>query len=370
MRLYFDYNATTPLCPPARVAIEQTLVLVGNASSVHHEGRQARALIETARQQVKALVGGENVVFTSGGSEACNLALHISQAPAGEITRLLVSAGEHSAVLETARHRDVPVSHLPLTSDGVIQLDALAEALQDPSPALVAVMAANNETGVCQPLKEIGEQTRTHGSVFFCDAVQGAGKIPLSMEAMKIDCLSLSAHKIGGPAGVGALLYAPHITLTPQLYGGGQELRQRAGSENLLGIAGFGAAALAQDSARYQEITPLRDDMEKQITTLRPDAVIFGKDVPRLPNTSCFAVAGLSSEVVLMSLDLQGIAVSAGSACSSGKVAPSHVLQAMGVKPALSQSAIRVSLGQEHQPDDITAFVSAWRQIATQKEAL
>ena len=414
-RHYLDYNATAPLRPQVRAAMLDALESGGaNPSSVHAEGRHARALIEKARHSICEFVAGDadGLIFTSSGTEACNLALQTRLAPAGKIGRILVSAIEHPAILQTAATSELPVLQLGVDFSGQIDLTALDSALQDPTPTLVAIMAANNETGAIQPIAEIGKMVRAHGSVFLCDGVQALGKMPLNMQAMHIDMLALSAHKIGGAAGSGALLIAPHIEIKPLIYGGGQELRRRAGTENLLGIVGFGAAieCAAQDMlsaadsstkdlsaadlstkdlstkdlstkdlSAIDALAVLRDKMEVQLEKEMNRQKIaplhfFARDIERLPNTSCFAIAGLSSETLVMALDLEGIAVSAGAACSSGKVTPSHVLTAMGVADDLVQGAIRVSLGWNSKSADIdnlvaclTAFVA--RQNQTYKDS-
>ena len=365
-RSYLDHNATSPMRPEVLTTMTKALQTGGNASSVHHEGRRARAMLEHARQQVAALVGGDpaGLVFTSGGTEACHLALQTRKAPAGETTRILVSAGEHAAVLAAADIQGLAVETLPLLGNGQIDLAALDVALENPAPALVAVMAANNETGVIQPVRDIGEKVKSHGSLFFCDAVQAAGKIPLNMARAGIDLLSLSGHKLSGPSGVGALLAGPSVALMPVLHGGGQELRRRAGTENLAGIAGFGQAAelAATHIAAYETLAEMRDDMEIAMQQAAPEMEVFGADAPRLPNTSCFSAAGLKAETLVMALDLAGISVSAGSACSSGKVTRSHVLEAMGVQSSLSDGAIRVSLGWDSTPQDTRKLADVWLQ--------
>ncbi|MGB1550039.1 MAG: cysteine desulfurase family protein [Parvibaculales bacterium] len=345
-QLYLDYNATAPLRAEAREALVAALD-IGNPSSVHEEGRKARALVETARADVAALVSApaETVIFTSGGTEACNLALGLRQAPAGEIKRLLVSAIEHSAVLAAAEESVLPVELLPVTADGVVDMAALDAALQDETPALVCVMLANNETGTIQPIAEIAAKTRAHGSLLFCDAVQAAGKMPIDIFALGVDALSLSGHKLGAPMGIGALVTRPAVVVPPQLLGGGQELGRRAGSENISGIAAFAAAAKAamRDLNDFANLAELRDDMEAALLAVQPQTEIFGKHADRLANTSCFALGGLNSETLVMALDLAGVAVSAGSACSSGKVSRSHVLAAMQAETHVSKGVLRVS---------------------------
>lgn len=370
-RTYLDYNATAPLRPEAREALLAALD-IGNPSSVHFEGRQARALVETARQDIAELVVAhpETVIFTSGGTEACNLALNLRQVPAanggGKIGRILVSAIEHSAVLEAAKSSGLPVEILPVTAHGVLDIAALEASLQDETPALVCVMLANNETGVIQPIAQVGALVKAHGSLLFCDGVQAAGKTPINMIAMGIDALSLSGHKLGAPMGVGALVTRPGVVVPPQLIGGGQELGRRAGSENISGIAAFAAAARAAMAGleAFQGLAAQRDAMEAALLAAQPEVKIFGQEAERLANTSCFALAGLSSEGLVMGLDLDGLSVSAGSACSSGKVSRSHVLEAMGVSPHISKAVVRVSLGWQSHTQDTDKLVTAWAKLA------
>ena len=366
-RTYLDYNATAPLRPEAREALLAALD-IGNPSSVHEEGRKARALVEAARADVAALVSApaETVIFTSGGTEACNLALGLRQAPAGEIKRLLVSAIEHSAVLAAAEESVLPVELLPVTADGVVDMAALDAALQDETPALVCVMLANNETGTIQPIAEIAAKTRAHGSLLFCDAVQAAGKMPIDIFALGVDVLSLSGHKLGAPMGIGALVTRPAVVVPPQLLGGGQELGRRAGSENISGIAAFAAAAKAamRDLDDFANLADLRDDMEVALLAVQPQTEIFGKHADRLANTSCFALGGLNSETLVMALDLAGVSVSAGSACSSGKVSRSHVLAAMQAETHISRGVLRVSLGWQSNREDTEKLVDEWSKLA------
>lgn len=366
-RTYLDYNATAPLRPEAREALLAALD-IGNPSSVHEEGRKARALVEAARADVAALVSApaETVIFTSGGTEACNLALGLRQAPVGEIKRLLVSAIEHSAVLAAAEESVLPVELLPVTADGVVDMAALDAALQDETPALVCVMLANNETGTIQPIAEIAAKTRAHGSLLFCDAVQAAGKMPIDIFALGVDVLSLSGHKLGAPMGIGALVTRPAVIVPPQLLGGGQELGRRAGSENISGIAAFAAAAKAamRDLDDFANLADLRDDMEVALLAVQPQTEIFGKHADRLANTSCFALGGLNSETLVMALDLAGVSVSAGSACSSGKVSRSHVLAAMQAETHISRGVLRVSLGWQSNREDTEKLVDEWSKLA------
>jgi cysteine desulfurase len=357
--VYLDHNATTPIRPESLQAVVQAMELVGNSSSVHRFGRLARRKVEDAREAVAALAGTSagRVIFTSGGTEANNLALRGTGRE-----RLLVAAGEHDSVLQAAPEAE----RIPLTGDGRVDPDELTRRLAaDPRPALVSIMLANNETGVIQPIQEIAARAHRAGALVHCDAVQAAGKIPLDMAALGVDLMSLSAHKLGGPQGVGALLAAEAVSLRPLLRGGGQERSRRAGTENLPGIAGFGAAALgaAAELADYGQVAGLRDDLERQIVARAPSARIFGAEAPRLANTSCLTMPGVGAETQVMALDLAGVAVSAGSACSSGKVRPSHVLAAMGVAEPESGWAIRVSLGRDSLAEDVKAFLEAWTAL-------
>lgn len=365
MTVYLDYNATAPLRPQALAALTAALAEPGNASSVHGPGRRARQLVEAARRQVAALVNADPawVVFTSGGTEANNHAL--AGLPA---TRVLISAGEHDSVRQAAPG----AQRIPLTGDGVVDLEALAALLKEaPAGTLVSVMLANNETGVIQPVADVVALARAAGAWVHCDAVQAAGKIPVDLATLGVDLMSLSAHKLGGPPGVGALVARPDLPLQPLLRGGGQERRRRAGTENLAGIAGFGAAAetALEELPQAQKLGELRDHFEREIKALAPDAEIFGGAVARLPNTSCVAVAGLPAETQLMALDLAGVAVSSGAACSSGKVQPSHVLAAMGAGEAEAGAAIRVSLGWASTPEDIDRLLIAWGDLYRRSQA-
>lgn len=353
---YLDYNATAPVRPEAARAVFEALQTCGNPSSIHTPGRAARQQVEAARSEVAALAGADasQVIFTSGGSEANQLALRGSQ-----VTRVLVSAIEHDSVLAAMEQPTI----IPVLESGVIDLMALKKMLTDaPQPALVSVMLANNETGILQPVAEAARIAHAHGAVLHCDAVQAAGKLAVDCEALGADLLSLSAHKIGGPQGIGALIVRNGLLLDAQLRGGGQERGLRAGTENVPGIIGFGVAAnIARASLdQMARVMALRDQLEAGVAAIAPQTVFFGRDVARLPNTACFAQPGLSAATQVMALDLSGVAVSAGSACSSGKVSRSKVLRAMGAKDDLAASAIRISLGWGSQAEDVDAFLNAW----------
>jgi cysteine desulfurase len=356
---YLDWNATTPLRPEAAAAMSAVLARCGNPSSVHRWGRWARQAVEQARSAVGALLDAppEGVVFVSGGTEANHLALLGSGRD-----RIIVSAVEHDSVL-----RAVPTAErIPVDRHGVVVLDALDRILAaDPRPALVSVMFANNETGVVQPVAAIGAIARAHGALFHCDAVQAAGKIALDTGAIGADLVTLSAHKLGGPPGIGALVVMGELELTPLLRGGDQERGRRAGTENLVGIAGFGAAAVAaaEEIAVYRRIRRLRDALEAGVARVAREAAVLGAGAPRLRNTSAIAMPGVAAETQVIALDLDGVMVSAGAACSSGKVGPSHVLKAMGVGPDILRSTIRVSLGWGSSEADVAHFLRAWTTL-------
>lgn len=358
MRIYLDHNATSPLRDNARNAMLAALELHGNASSIHGEGRRAHALLDEAREIIGQALGvlAPMVIFTSGGSEANNLAL--KGAP---VHRLIVSDVEHPSVLEAAKATGKPVAVLPVDSQGIVDLFVLDHLLSTGPRTLVSIMLANNETGVIEPVRDIVAVAHKHGALVHCDAVQALGKIPVNFGLLGVDLLSVSAHKLGGPLGVGALVIRDGLALEPLIHGGGQEMRRRAGTENIAAIAGFAAAV----GEKRLEIKALRDHLESRLE----GAVIFGAGAERLPNTSCFALPGLAAETALMALDLAGFAVSSGSACSSGKVTKSHVLAAMGVKPDLAGSALRVSLGWTTSADDIEKFISAWAKLKARRKA-
>jgi len=383
---YLDHNATSPLRPSARTAMLAALEAGGNASSVHGPGRSARARIDEARERVARLVGcaDTSVIFTCGGSEANCLALKgaVAGALAAEdrITRLFVSAIEHESVRATAAAlaETVPglkLSVIPATSDGVLDLNAFRlQLMQGKGRALVSVMAANNETGVIQDLAGVGRVLRAdggEGALLHVDAVQVAGRLALSFEASGADYMTISAHKLGGPQGAGALITKDGAPLAPLIHGGGQESGRRAGTENVAAIAGFGAAVQeAADLADVQRWSALRDRFEAELSRLTPDAVIFGKRASRLPNTSNFAIPSLSAETALIALDLDGVAVSSGSACSSGKVKPSHVLAAMGVDETLARGGLRVSFGWSSRDEDVDALIAGLRRLMARRAAL
>lgn len=361
-RLYLDYCATAPLKPVAQQAMLSAMAQTGNASSVHADGRSARRVIEDSREAVARMVGcaPARVIFTSGGTEANNLALRSRPG-----LPILASAIEHDSVLGAAGDSAI---HLPVDAHGVLNLAACESrlrALPDGVSFTVAVMLVNNETGAIQPVSAVAERVHARGGLLHVDAVQAAGKMPLDLDALGADTLALSAHKLGGPAGVGALVVRNGLELPPLLAGGGQERGRRAGTENRIGIAGFGAvaAAVAEELALVPTLTAWRDRLEAAATAACPGVRTAAANAPRAGHVSCLILPGMSGETQVMALDLAGIAVSAGAACSSGKARPSHVLAAMGEKDDAA-NAIRVSLGWATTAGDIDRFVAAYAAMA------
>ena len=357
MTAYLDWNASAPLLPQARSAMIDALGRAGNPSSVHGPGRAARRLVEDARAAVAALAGRipEHVIFTSGASEANRTVLMGAGLP-----RRIVSAIEH----DSGRHADAEI--LPVRPDGAVDLDALETLLAQGPPALVSIMAANNETGVIQPIAAAALRVRAHGGRLLVDAAQAAGRIALSPIALFADYVTLSAHKLGGPQGVGAIIADPALPLAPLITGGGQELGRRAGSHNVAGIAGFGAAAAADRIAEFAALAPLRDALETRLTAA--GAVIHGRDAQRLPQTILAGLPGLTAETQVMALDIAGYAISSGAACSSGKVRPSPVLAAMGCDTATANEAVRISFGPE-AADALDGFARAYEAMAARRRA-
>lgn len=373
-RTYLDWNATAPLLDEAREAMLSALSLPGNASSVHVEGRAARAVIDRARDKVAALTGAKpaNVVFTSGATEAANLVLtpDFRMGRSGlKVSKSYVSSIEHPAIREGGRFAKEDVVEIPVTAAGVVDLDALAALLAAHDMAaglpLVAVMLANNETGIIQPVAQVAALVRKAGGIFVCDAVQAAGRVPVFIDEIGADFLILSAHKIGGPKGAGALVSRGEAMMpAPLLRGGGHEKGHRAGTENIAAIAGFGAAAEYQArnlEAGPQSLQLKRDRLESAMRRACPDLIVHGADGPRLPNTSFFSVPGLKSETGQIAFDLEGVALSAGSACSSGKVGESHVLAAMGFDAKLG--ALRASIGPGTTDEDIDNAIAAFERL-------
>ena len=357
MRAYLDHNATSPLRPSVKAAMIAAMDVDGNASSVHSEGRAARKLLSDAREKLGFWFGclPQMITFTSGGTEANNMALR-----GVAVDRILVSAVEHHSVLAAAKASGKIIEIIPVDKFGLVDLAALEKMLAG-SKALVSVMIANNETGVIQHISEIAPLVHAAGSLLHVDAVQAVGKRQVNFGLLGVDMMTVAAHKIGGPTGIGALIIRDSLVVEPLLYGGGQELRRRAGTENLVNIAGFAALAGEPQLDTY--------DLTDKLEAALQGETIFSDGVDRLCNTTCFASAGMNAETLLMNFDLEGVALSSGSACSSGKVAASHVLAAMGVSPELSKAAIRISLGWNTTDDDINHFISAWHKIAKRHHA-
>jgi cysteine desulfurase len=365
--VYLDYNATAPIRPEAADAAACALAIGGNPSSVHAAGRMARAAVERARIEVAALVGApdEAVTFTSGGTEANALA--IESALAAGVRRPLVGLAEHASVMETALASRLWVEGWAVTDDGVVDLDWLADRMKrwtrDDGPVFAVLSLANNETGVIQPVAEAAALIHEAGGRLHVDAVQAAGKIPVAMGELDADTLSLSGHKMGGPQGIGALIAGPGAVLSRRLHGGGQERGRRAGTENVAGIAGFGAAAAAaeRDLGLMAAQAAWRDAAQARLVA-EAGVTVFGARAKRLPSVLCFAAEGFDAERQVMALDLEGVMVSAGAACSSGKVTPSHVLQAMGFG-AQAAKAIRVSGGWATTEAEWRRFVEVWLAV-------
>ncbi len=357
MRTYLDHNATSPLRPEVKQAMLDAMDIFGNASSVHSEGRKAHKLMDDAREALAFNLGCllQMITFTGGGTEANNMALR-----GVDVDRILISAIEHPSVSSAAKAGGKLVEIIPVDRFGRVDLSALEHMLSGPK-ALVSVMVANNETGVVQPINDIVALASKAGALTHVDAVQAFGKRQVNFGLMGVDMMTVGAHKVGGPTGIGALIIRDGLVVEPFMQGGGQELRRRAGTENLIAIAGFAAAAKA---ARLDTI-----ELNNTLETALEGAVIFSDGVERLCNTTCFAMEGMKAESALMNFDLEGIAVSSGSACSSGKVARSHVLEAMGVAPEISAAAIRVSLGWNTTAKDIQHFIAVWRKLNQRSKA-
>ncbi len=372
-RAYLDHNASAPLLPEARAAMLAALDAGGNASSVHGEGRAARRLVEAARRQVAALVGAApaHVVFTSGATEAASTLLtpdwRMGRSPL-RMSRLYVCAADHPCLLSGGRFAPADISVLGVDGDGIADLAALEAMLaahdREAGLPLVAIHAANNETGVIQPVAEIARVVKAAGGVLVVDAVQAAGRTPIDISSGWGDFLILSSHKIGGPQGAGAIVGVSDLMMpAPLVRGGGQEKGHRAGTENVAAVVGFGAAADVA-LARLPEmaaVAALRDMAEAALRELAPGATIYGEGAPRLANTSFFAIPGMKAETVQIAFDLAGVALSAGSACSSGRVGPSHVLKAMGHDGG--DGALRVSLGHSTTAEEIAMFRSALAKL-------
>jgi len=357
--IYMDYNASAPLLPDVREAMLDVMGRAGNSSSIHSHGRVMRSYVDTARRQILEGIDakGAKLIFTGSATESNNMILK-----GAKVKSHIISAIEHPSLFQV---RD-DVYRIPVGEDGVIRLEALESLLKElPAPALVSIMMVNNETGVIQPVAEAAKIARSYGAIVHTDAVQAVGRIPLSFHDLGVDVMTIAAHKFGGPAGIAALVYRDPIEILPLIAGGGHEQGLRAGTQNVSLIEGMRVAIsesfkVLQNSQLIQE---LRDSIENQILEICPDAKIIGKNVKRIPNTSCVSMPGVSAEVQLMAFDLAGISVSSGSACSSGKVRPSHVMEAIGVDVTQTGGVLRISLGWDTKPQDVDAFIQTWKQI-------
>jgi len=369
--IYLDHNAGAPLRPAVRETMIGVLDDAGNASSVHGHGRKARGRIEAARQQVAQLcnVKARAVTFVSGGTEANMTALSPAWQDQGApvyLDKLFRSAVEHPSVVTGGRFAVADQVVLPVDDLGQVRLDALEKVVMAAEPSLISVMAANNETGVIQPLAKIGAIASKYGHFFHVDAVQAAGRMTIEPEAWQADVLTLSAHKSGGPQGIGAVVLRSTARVpSPMMLGGGQENWRRGGTENVAAIAGFGVASAASldEGADTGHLTNLRARFETGLRAVCPTTVIFGEGADRLANTSCFAVQGIPAETALIAFDLERVSLSSGSACSSGKVSVSHVLTAMGIEEPLARCALRVSMGWNTREEDIDRFLELWPKI-------
>lgn len=376
-RIYLDYNASAPLLPVARAAMLDALELAANASSVHAEGREARRIVEEARRSVATLAGAraEHVIFTSSATEAASMLLSpdwtMGRAPL-KMSRLYVSAADHPCLLNGGRFAQADITVIGVDRNGILDLVALETALaghdREAGLPLVAVHVANNETGIIQPVREIGRVAKAAGAIVVLDAVQAAGRIPLDIAEAYADFFILSSHKLGGAKGAGAVIGMSDLMMPrPLVTGGGQEKGHRAGTEDVAAIAGFGAAARAalERLGNIEAVRRMRDRIEEAVLSLVPDAMVFGRNAPRIANTSFFAIPDMKAETAQIAFDLAGVALSAGSACSSGKVGPSHVLKAMGFGD--SAGALRVSIGPETGEREIMKFTEALAGIARRR---
>jgi len=360
---YLDYNATAPARDEAIEAIAGVLRMPGNPSSIHKSGRKVRGAVDDARECLADLLGvsPQTLIFTSGGTEANGLAL-LGLAENARADAILISAIEHPSVVEVSKQAGVPVIEVEATSQGVVDIESLAKHMDAFERPIVSVMNANNETGIVQPTRAIADLVHARNGIFHSDAVQAFGKISIAETMSCADAVSISAHKIGGAAGCGVLYLKEGLELSPLFRGGGQEMGRRGGTENVTGIVGFAAAAKAalEHTQETETVRNLRDQLEARVAEQAPEAVFVGQHGARLPNTSFFAVPGLLAETTVAALDLEGVSISAGSACSSGKVQSSHVMTAMGFGPELASSAIRVSFGYRSQEVDVKHFMAAW----------
>jgi cysteine desulfurase len=360
---YLDFNATAPVRPEVADAVAQIMILGGNPSSVHGLGRKARAAVEEARRKLAAFLHAKpnEIIFTGGGTEANTLALK-GVIQSHKIERLLVTTVEHPSVRDLANAGDLEVTLVPVDKNGLVDAQAFATQLEGNQKTLVSIMLANNETGVVQPIEDLTKIAKAAGAFVHCDGVQAAGKIDVDFEGFGVDLLSISAHKFAGPQGVGALVLKAGLTLAPLTHGGGQELGRRSGTENVAGIVGFGLAAeISQREMGHNDTLAVwRDGLESHMRAVAPEVVVFGAAVRRLPNTSLVALPNVAAETQVIQMDLAGFAVSSGSACSSGKVSKSHVLEAMGVSEELAGSALRLSMGWSTTEQDVNTFFEVW----------
>jgi cysteine desulfurase len=366
-RTYLDWNATAPLRPEAREAMLAAMDAVGNPSSVHAEGRAAKAIVEKARGQVAGLVGCDpsEVVFTSGATEAAALM-------AAQYEDVIASDIEHDSVLNN-RTSNLCTGDTRIDGNGIVHFSWAQVSRGTSKGTILLLQASNSETGVVQPLAEYGSKLSEYHAPYASDAVQNVGKLHHNFKTSCADMSLVSGHKIGGPKGTGALVVRDGVDIRAHLVGGGQEMRRRSGTENVIGIVGFGAAAEAAgrdlESGAWDRVTMLRDNLEDRLAAEAPDLIVFCHDAPRLPNTSCFAIPGWKGETQVMQMDLAGFAVSAGSACSSGKVGPSRVLLAMGYDDEIAASAIRVSMGLMTTEAEVLGFADTWTEHYRRRKA-
>lgn len=365
--IYLDYNATALMKPAVIEEMARVMAIGGNPSSVHAVGRGAKAILEQSRQTIGRMINcrPQKVTFTGGGTEANNIALKATGRD-----HIIIAATEHDSIAGIKDNFSGTVHCLSVDQNGKVSPEELTEALQDiPEKTLVSIMLANNETGVVQDIKTLAEITHAAGALFHTDAIQALGKIPVDFRALGVDMMSLSAHKISGPQGVGALVALEKIDIKPIIFGGGQEVGRRSGTENLAGIAGFAkAVSMVPKSLNVMDhLKEMRDRLEQEISRHAPDAVFYGASSDRLPNTTTILMPGVASETQVMAFDLDGICVSSGSACSSGKVKPSHVVSAMGARQDQALSTIRVSLGWQTTPQDVDSFIAAWIKLYDRK---
>ncbi|MCF6214738.1 MAG: cysteine desulfurase [Emcibacter sp.] len=365
--IYLDHNATAPIRPQVIDEMTRVMKRGGNPSSVHSVGRHAKSVLENSRQTIAQMINcrPQKIIFTGGGTEANNLALNVK-----DLDHMIISAPEHDSVRQIQQNFKGRVDILPVNEHGLVMAEDLQKALVVPSQnALVSIMLANNETGVIQDIRSLARISHEAGALFHTDAIQALGKIPIDFRALEVDLMSLSAHKLGGPQGIGALIALEKITLKPLIYGGGQEIGRRAGTENLAGIAGFAKAVsfVPQNIQAMKTCEKIRNHIEQEIAEYAPEAYFYGEEVRRLPNTSTILMPGVSSETQVMAFDLDGLCISSGAACSSGKVKPSHVVTAMGGGQDQALSTIRVSLGPDTTQQDADAFISAWKKLYDRK---